>query len=611
MRNLIFPSQLLLSAVLSVLLLNQSVHALTTNPTSPGKVRFFNNANWEFDPYLNNPSFAQQDWMKDHYYRMVVHSPYFDSKNAWYPGGLAYLDSYGISTNDPVVNSHPEWIMRDAQGTKLYIPWACQNGACSQFAGDFSNAGFRQYMVQKMTAIMSKGYRGLWLDDVNFTWRISDGYERFVAPIDRNTGKAMTLDNWRLYFAQYLEQVRAALPNAEIAHNIIWYSDELDAQNPYIKREIDAADYINLERGGNDDGLVGGGGTWGYETFLRFVDYVHSRGADVIIMDNSLSAATNTQKLEYGLATWLLISQGNDLLGNFATNRLSWTTPNSWWSGYDLNLGNARSGRYQWNNLLRRDFDCGIVLLNQPGMASRSVSVGSGYKNMNGQAVTSVTLAAKQAAVLVSTCSGGSTTTTPTPTPVSKPSVTKTFQQGVNGYSGARDTSIFSSSATRNTGTSAFLFMQGKTIKRAPLLAWDVSAIPQGAVVEKVNVTFNTTNPTTESYEIYQMKQPWVESQASWSSYAKGKAWSVAGANGSADRGTTVLGSLSGNALGQLSVNFNASGLALVQSWVRNPASNRGIFIMDYLAANNLIVSAKETSVAANRPKLSITYKLP
>lgn len=400
MKKLFFGLQFLLSSALSTSLLYHSAHAVTTSPTSAGKVRFFHNANTEFDPYLSNPSVAEKNWMQAHYYRMLVHAPYFDKNMTWYSGGQAYVDAYAIYLNDPVVKNHPEWIMRDPKGNKLYIPWVCKKGVCPQYAGDFSNPGFRNHMLQKMMTLTAKGYRGLWLDDINFTWRISDGYGNFVAPVDKNTGQVMTLDNWRLYFAQYLEQIRAALPKTEITHNIIWFADTLDNKNPYISREIDAADYIMIERGGNDDGLAGGNGQWGYESLLNFVDYAHGRGADVIIMDNSLSAATNSQKLEYGLATWLLISQGNDLIGNLATNRMQWNAPNTWWQGYDINLGNAKGKRYLWNNVWRRDFACGSVLLNQPDRPTKTTSLANGYKNINGQAVTGLTLAAKQAAIL-------------------------------------------------------------------------------------------------------------------------------------------------------------------------------------------------------------------
>lgn len=365
-----------------------------------GKVRFFNNASTEFNSYIKAPSTLQKQWIQTNYVRMLVYSTHFDKHTSWYPGGLAYIDAYAIYTNDAIANSHPEWIMRDTRGNKLYIPWACNNGACSQYAGDFSNPAFRSHMIAKMAALVAKGYRGVWLDDVNLTWRVSDGWGKFTAPLDKNTGKPMTLANWQLYFTRYLEQVRAALPKAEISHNVIWYAGNTENRNPYINREIDATNYVMLERGGNDSGLVGGNGQWGFESLLNFIDYVHWRGSDVIIMDNSLHDTTNPVKLEYGLATWLLISNGNDMLGNLATNRMRYSAPDMWWPGYSTSLGNAKTGRYKWRGLIRRDFERGIVLLNQPNAITVDTALGGCFRSINGKIVTSTRLAAKQAAVL-------------------------------------------------------------------------------------------------------------------------------------------------------------------------------------------------------------------
>lgn len=373
--------------------------------TTAGQVRFFNNADTGFNGYVNNPNAVQKKWLQDHYARMLTYPPSFDKKNAWYKGGLAYIDSYAIYANDSLASAHPEWIMKDARGNKLYIPWSCGNGRCSQFAGDFSNPAFRQYMIKKMQATVKKGYRGLWLDDVNLTWRVGNNNDVnvHITPIDSNTRKAMTLNDWRRYFTQYLEEVRAALPkNVEISHNAIWYADSMRTENPYITRQIKAANYINLERGASDGGLVRGNGQWGYETFLKYIDYVHKHGAGVILMDDGY---TTTQR-EYGLATWFLISQGNDL---FNSDQSNWTTPNSWWKGYSLNLGKALNDRYAWNNVIRRDFACGSVILNQPGTATRSVSVGNGYKNVDAQPVASVYLQAKTAAILKTTCNAART----------------------------------------------------------------------------------------------------------------------------------------------------------------------------------------------------------
>lgn len=382
-----------------ITLLSIYINNATAQSLNAGQVQFFNNADSDFNQYIKNPSTADKKWINSHYKRMLSYPPSFDKKTAWYNGALAYIDSYAIYSNDTLAKSHPEWIMRDARGNKLYIPWSCSGGHCSQFAGDFSNPAFRRYMVQKIKTTVAKGYRGVWLDDINLTWRVgnTNDVNKFIVPIDSTTKKPMTLANWRLHFTKYLEEIRKALPRKEISHNAIWYADRMNKINPVISRQIKAANYINLERGGNDGGLVQGRGQWGYETFLKYIDYVHKLGTNVILMD---TGSSQTER-EYGLATWLLISQGNDLFNN---NQSNGTTPNNWWHAYSLNLGAALNNHYVWRKFIRRDFACGSVFLNQPGMPTLSSVIGNGFKNLNGHPTSSISLRAKTATILTTTC---------------------------------------------------------------------------------------------------------------------------------------------------------------------------------------------------------------
>jgi Hypothetical glycosyl hydrolase family 15 len=385
--------------VIFILLLSylNSPYLQAANKAQAGQVKFFNIANTHL---TDNPSSSQKKWLQRHYQRLRAHSPSFDRNNAWYKNALAYIDSYAIYENDALARQHPEWIMHDARGNKLYIPWDCSGGRCTQYAGDFSNPAFRRYMVNKIKATVKRGYRGVWLDDVNLIWRVGNNNDvnEHITPIDSNTGKPMTLANWRRYFANYMQEVRAALPKSvEIAHNAIWYADTMQKENPDITRQIQAATYINLERGANDGGLVGGSGQWGYETFLKYIDYVHKKGTAVVLMDETDTA----EQRDYGLATWFLISQGNDFFNSMANH---WIQPNNWWPGFSLNLGQPLNDYYKWKTLFRRDFACGSVLLNQPNSQTVSTAIGNGYKNLQRQAISRVSLSAKTAAILTTTC---------------------------------------------------------------------------------------------------------------------------------------------------------------------------------------------------------------
>jgi hypothetical protein len=186
--------------------------------------------------------------------------------------------------------------------------------------------------------------------------------------------------------------------------------------------------------------------------------------------------------------------------------------------------------------------------------------------------------------------------------------VTVSFQDGVNGYNGTRDTKLRANFATTNYGTADELELDGDPDESA-ILFWDLTNIPVGSIIQSVDITVNITNTSGATYEIYDLKQSWIESEATWNDYATGQSWEVAGADGSGDRGSTEFGTIDGDTLGASTVSLNAAGVAIVQSWVDDPSSNQGFIIQDYVAAtNSLDFSSRETTTIADRPKITVTY---
>ena len=377
-----------------------------------GVVRFAKAAESSFDVFTSAPTVEQQAWMRAHYARMRAYSPYFDSRLGWFPDAWAYQDAYAAYRGQALATQHPEWILKDAQGNKLYIPFGCSGGVCPQYAADFGNQAFRDWWISQAAATMAKGYRGLFVDDVNMEWRVGDGSGQFVAPQDPRTGTTMTEANWRRYMAEFTEQIHQALPGKEIVHNAVWYAgcgQTADScwADPYIRRELQAADVVELERGINDGGITGGGGRFGYDTFMARVDWLHTQGKGVIYDAQASTPAAR----EYGLASYFLTSTGTDYLGNDPAG-----TPTDWWTGYDVNLGAPQTGRYTWNNLLRRDYQNGYVLVNKPGHGRQSVQLPSGATGPDGSPRSAVDLDGGQGAVVVT--SAGDPAVLPTRTEV-------------------------------------------------------------------------------------------------------------------------------------------------------------------------------------------------
>ena len=263
----------------------------------PGTVRFVRIANSAFDRYTKSPTSSEQQWMRAKYWRMLAYSPYFDSRLTWFPAAWVYKDLYAIYVGSALAAEHPEWILRDASGNPLYIRFACSGGSCPQYAANTGDPSFRAHWIAQAAATLAKGDRGLYVDDVNLTIsRVSDGKGQVVTPVDPRTRHPMTEADWRRDLTEFLAQIRAAFPHAEIVHNVIWY---VDRDDPAAERALESADVIGLERGVNDSGIHGGGGTYGFDTFLSYVDWVHAHRRSVLFD----AKATTDQAREYGLAS--------------------------------------------------------------------------------------------------------------------------------------------------------------------------------------------------------------------------------------------------------------------------------------------------------------------
>ena len=201
----------------------------------------------------------------------------------------------------------------------------------------------------------------------------------------------MTNEDWRRYFAEFLEQVREALPGKLIAHNTIWYLVPFD--DPILARQIQAADFVEMEQGFIDRGLTGGTGTYSWTRKVAFVDLVHSNGRQVIDRDED---AANVGEQIYGLANFLLINDGGDLYG--AEYRVR---PTEWSTMYETDLGPALNQRYLWDGVWRRDFADGFVLVNPSGGTSKSLDLGATYMGIDGTGAGFVNLNEEQGAVFL------------------------------------------------------------------------------------------------------------------------------------------------------------------------------------------------------------------
>jgi hypothetical protein len=190
------------------------------------------------------------------------------------------------------------------------------------------------------------------------------------------------------------------------------------------------------------------------------------------------------------------------------------------------------------------------------------------------------------------------------------------FQDGASpspSYAGTRDVRLSNKDVTENRGSDSFIEVESSSEPggRPTLLQWDLREIPAGSSVVSVSITLAFASVSREQeYVVHAMKRPWIENEATWLDYAAGKPWSVAGGKGPDDRGSETL-ALFTPRRGASTFDLTPEGVAVVQSWIDLPASNRGFIVLSTGSQGEFYAHSRESEMASSRPKLSVTFRPP
>jgi hypothetical protein len=363
-----------------------------------GRLNVLVHAKTAFDRWTEPTDARTWATMRSTYDAMIVYSPYFDTRAPLFDNAFVYIDMYGLKVNNPVetiAQDHPEWVLKTASGDAVYIPWGCDSpNGCPQYAADVGNPAYQDHFVERVRQLVDVGYQGIHIDDVNLAWRLSDSAGNRAAPINTRTGAELTIDEWQRDVVSLMERVRREFPDTQIMHNSIWFVDSPEFTDSDVDRQIAAADVIMLERGANDAGLVKSDGQFGFGSFVAFIDRVHRLGANVLLLDQS---ATTEREQTFNLVTGLLTSDGGDFVSTQAYDQMA---PESFWTGFETDLGAATGAYSEENGVWRRDFERGIVVLNEPDRETRVVDLGGEYLTTDGRTIAEVSLEPREAIVL-------------------------------------------------------------------------------------------------------------------------------------------------------------------------------------------------------------------
>ncbi len=166
---------------------------------------------------------------------------------------------------------------------------------------------------------------------------------------------------------------------------------------------------------------------------------------------------------------------------------------------------------------------------------------------------------------------------------------------------------------TTNYGTHTSLivgFSPGTYFRYRTLIKFDLSSLPDDATVTSATLSlymYSESSTNNESLYVYRQKRAWVESQATWNSYATGSSWAVAGGFGADDCEQSYIGSLALSATesaGWKNVSLTPTtkaGLDLGNGWLLKMSGEANSSEYDFY-------SSDYTTDTSLRPKLVVEY---
>lgn len=197
---------------------------------------------------------------------------------------------------------------------------------------------------------------------------------------------------------------------------------------------------------------------------------------------------------------------------------------------------------------------------------------------------------------------------------------TVSFQQDIDGYQGASDTTLDSWEPERNSGTEALFRLRynrsgGGYTEMAPIIRFDLSVLPRGADVMTATLRLyleEKSNTNDFRAELRGLLRGWDEFSATWQQAATGLPWAVPGAQGAQDR---MAWADDIQVIGDAGAWYSLDATQLTQMWLDDPTSNYGAILLakggTYDANVEARFASRDASTAGQHPQLIVTYSAP
>ncbi|MGQ9494282.1 MAG: DNRLRE domain-containing protein [Anaerolineae bacterium] len=196
-------------------------------------------------------------------------------------------------------------------------------------------------------------------------------------------------------------------------------------------------------------------------------------------------------------------------------------------------------------------------------------------------------------------------------------SVLVVLQQGVNGYTGAEDTTLHRDFPDSNFGNVWYLRV-GMRHKDSALIRFDLSVIPPGSRIVCAVLSLYAERWSGTPFEldvgVYRVKRQWLANEATWLMAQSGALWEVGGCNGPGDREQIPESKVTVTNIFKW---YDFDLTCLVDGWVNGWLPNYGVSIQAVDEWDNDILyfdssnDVNDFGSIEHRPKLFILYVSP
>ena len=304
--------------------------------------------------------------------------------------------------------NHPDWFLKDSAGNRIY-----EKDYPSNYLLNPNNNEWKNFRAQQLkTFTETYGYDGVYLD-VILPW-INDGggYIYYNAqPVNPATGVLFTNDEWKqanLGFLDYMKQAIGSFKTLMInglSNGDTYYRWGV---SDYMTK-CDSAFMEDFLRWG-DQAVSFNKSETEWKKDIDAVNAVAQMGKEAVVetaVYNSVAAtATEIRTMHlYSLGSYLLVSgptTGYCFWPPFTTSVQPY---DDLWS---TSIGQPEAAYYKLNNVYQRDFTGGKVLVNPTDTGQTfNIALGGSYRTLDGQVVTSISLAPKTGTILTKIAGAG------------------------------------------------------------------------------------------------------------------------------------------------------------------------------------------------------------